>query len=86
MANDNITAKMEKELILTEVSPKKLTNPQLESLQQLLRADALIIIDKKAASSSYQEKNKKKLPSLQKRDFLDLNSAKELIKFLREFE
>ncbi|MBI2141661.1 helix-turn-helix domain-containing protein [Candidatus Woesearchaeota archaeon] len=82
----DVIAKLEKELILTDVSPKKGANPQLESLQQLLGADALVILDKKAATSSYTEKNKKKLPSLQKRDFLDFNSAKELIRFLKEFE
>ncbi len=82
----DVVAKMENELILTEVSPMKSVNPQLESLQQLLGADALVIFDKKSEASSLSEKNKKKLPSLQKRDFLDFESAKELIRFLREFE
>ncbi|MBI2550344.1 helix-turn-helix domain-containing protein [Candidatus Woesearchaeota archaeon] len=82
----DVIARMEKELILTDVSPKKGTNPQLESLQQLLGADALVIFDKKTVASPYSEKNKKKLPSLDKKDFLGIESAQELIKFLREFE
>lgn len=82
----DVVARLEKELILTEVSRKKLANPHLESMQQLLGADALVIFDKKVAVGSYHENNKKKLPSLQKRDFLDFASAKELIRFLREFE
>lgn len=40
----------------------------------------------KNLSSYAGDKNKKKLPSLQKRDFLDFGSAKDLIRFLREFE
>ncbi len=81
----DVIAKMEKELILTDVSPKKGINPQLESLQQLLGADALVIFEKKKAAIA-GDKNKKKLPSLHKRDFLGMGSAKELIRFLREFE
>lgn len=82
----DVIARMEKELILTDVSPKKGANPQLESMRQLLGADALVILDKKAGSIGYSEKSKKKLPSMQKRDFLEIESAEELIKFLREFE
>ncbi|MBI2176504.1 helix-turn-helix domain-containing protein [Candidatus Woesearchaeota archaeon] len=81
----DVVAKLERELILTEVSKSK-PNPHLESLQQLLGADALVILDKNTGSADYSERNKKKLPSLQKRDFLGIGSAKELIKFLREFE
>ena len=85
----DVVAKMENELILTEVkgSRRRMPNPQLESLQQLLGADALIIFDKKTwPADSITQKNKKKLPSLQKRDFLGFESARELIRFLREFE
>ncbi len=86
----DVVAKLEKELILTEIETAKSarhskSGQQLESLQQLLGADALVILDSK---STMQQglKIKKKLPSLQKRDFLGMKSAKELIKFLREFE
>lgn len=89
----DVVAKLEKEkeLIFTEVKDRrsKDLNPQLEPMQQLLGADALIIFDKKAdyeSSYRYVQKNKKKLPSLEKRDFLDIKSARELIRFLREFE
>ena len=84
----DVVARMEKELILTEVKGRhriKDLNPQLESMQQLLGADALVILDKKEKSGN-TEKNKKKLPSLDKKDFLGIESAQELIKFLREFE
>lgn len=81
----DVVAKQGKELILTEVS-KNRANPQLESMRQLLGADALVILDKNAGRTGYSEKGKKKLPSLQKKDFLDFGSAKELIRFLREFE
>ncbi|MBI2580343.1 helix-turn-helix domain-containing protein [Candidatus Woesearchaeota archaeon] len=75
----DVVAKLEKELIIIKVSPKA-NNPNLESLQQLLGADALVIFDKDS------ENNKKGMPSLQKRDFLGMESSKELIRFLREFE
>ena len=80
----DVVARLERELILTEVSKDK-ANPQLESLQQLLGADALVIFEKKKAALA-GDKNKKKLPSLQKRDFLDFGSARDLIRFLKEFE
>ncbi len=102
----DVVAKMEKELILTEVKGRhriKDLNPQLESMRQLLGADALVILDRKGEKSGGTENpnrwstigpsrtkgdlgNKKKIPSLEKRDFLDFNSAKELIRFLKEFE
>ncbi len=77
----DVVAKLQKELILTEVSPKS-ANPHFEPIQQLLGADALVILDGK----SHHEKNKKGLPFLHKRDFLDMKTAQELIKFLREFD
>ena len=84
----DVVARMEKELILTEVKGQhriKDLNPQLESMRQLLGADALVILDRKEKSGN-TEKNKKKIPSLDKKDFLGIESAQELIKFLREFE
>ena len=89
----DVVAKKEKELILTEVYPRKRLNihTQLESMQQLLDADALVIFDKKTetdfpAHFQAQHKTKKRLPSLEKKDFLDMKSASELIRFLKEFE
>lgn len=90
----DVVAKMEKELILTEIenaNSARHSKPdhQLESLQQLLGADALIIFDKfgsKIARRRSEKESKKKLPSLEKKDFLDMESAKVLIKFLKEFE
>ncbi len=76
----NVVAKMEKELILTEVSKDK-SNPHLESLQQLLGADALVILDDNGG-----RKSSRKLPTLHKRDFMHMKTARELIKFLKEFE
>lgn len=79
----NVVAKMEKELILTDVEHSSTTrsNPHLEPLQQLLGADALVILDDKGGSRS-----SKKLPTLHKRDFMHMKTARELIKFLKEFE
>ncbi len=79
----NVVAKMEKELILTDVEDarSRRLNPQLESLQQLLGADALVILDDRGGN-----KNSKKLPTLHKRDFMRMETARELIKFLKEFE
>jgi len=77
----DVVARMGKELILTDVRGRnEKLNPNLESLQQLLGADALVIFDK-----DYESKGKK-LPSINRKDFLDMNSAKELINFLKEFE
>ena len=85
----DVVAKLEKELILTEIENAKSphaskSGQQLESLQQLLGADALVIFDN--AGSRKRSIDRKKLPTLQKKDFLDMESARELIKFLREFE
>ena len=71
----DVIARKGKEIILTEVGDK--TNPQLLPLQKLIEADTLMI---------FKEKKPKKIPALTKKDFLDFESAKELIKFLKEFE
>ncbi|MBI2144309.1 helix-turn-helix domain-containing protein [Candidatus Woesearchaeota archaeon] len=83
----DVVAKLEKELILTDVKGRSFRKPNqhLESMQQLLDADALVIFDKEM-ESSYQRRGRKKLPALQKRDFMKIESAGELIKFLKEFE
>ncbi|MAG15481.1 hypothetical protein CMO88_00295 [Candidatus Woesearchaeota archaeon] len=71
----DVIAKKDKEIILTEVGDKR--NPQLQPLQKLIEADTLII---------FKDKKPKKVPALTKKEFLNFDSAKELIKFLKEFE
>jgi putative transcriptional regulator len=71
----DIVAKKGREVIFTEVGDR--TNPQLESLTKMVDADNLVI---------FKNKKPKKLPSLTKKEFMDFESANELIKFLREFE
>lgn len=69
-----IIAKKEKNLILTEVGDKE--NPQFRSLKQLLDADNLIIFTKKKPLD---------VPAVTKKQFLEFESATDLIKFLKEF-
>jgi len=71
----DVIARKDREIILTEVGDK--TNPQLLPLQKLIEADTLVI---------FKEKKPKKIPALTKKEFLDFESANELIKFLKEFE
>jgi putative transcriptional regulator len=71
----DIVAKKGREVIFTEIGDK--TNPQLESLTKMVDADNLVI---------FKNKKPKKLPSLTKKEFMDFESANELIKFLKEFE
>lgn len=71
----DVIAKMEKEIILTEISDK--TNPHLKPLSRLLDADHLTI---------YKEKKPKNIPALTKKEFMEFEKARELIKFLKEFE
>ena len=71
----DIMAKKENELILTEVGDK--TKPDLKSLSRLLDADRLAI---------FKKKKPKDIPALTKKEFLEFEKARELIKFLREFE
>ena len=71
----DIMAKKEKEIILTEVGDK--SNPQLKSLSRLIDAERLAI---------FKDKKPKDMPALTKKEFLEFEKAKELIKFLKEFE
>ncbi len=70
----DVIAKMENEIILTGIGDE--ANPQLKSLTQLLDADNLVIFSKKRP---------REMPALTKKEFLEFESAHELIKFLREF-
>jgi len=71
----DVVAKKEKEIILTEIGDK--TRPELKSLSRLIDADRLAIFNKKKP---------KDMPALTKEEFLEFEKAKELIKFLKEFE
>ncbi len=71
----DVIARKDREIIFTEIGEK--TNPQLLPLQKLIEADTLVI---------FKKKKPKDIPALTKKDFLNLDSAKELIKFLKEFE
>jgi putative transcriptional regulator len=71
----DIIAKKEKELILTRVGDKP--KPELDSLSKLVDADKLVIFNKKKP---------KEIPALTKKEFMEFEKSKELIKFLKEFE
>jgi len=71
----DVIAKKEKELILTKVGDK--AQPELESLSKLVDADKLVI---------FKKERPKKIPALTKKEFMEFEKAKELIKFLKEFE
>lgn len=71
----DIIARKENELILTLVGDKP--RPELDSLSKLVDADKLVI---------FKEKRPKKIPALTKKEFMEFEKAKELVKFLKEFE
>ncbi|MBU0628743.1 MAG: helix-turn-helix domain-containing protein [Nanoarchaeota archaeon] len=71
----DIISRKEKELILTRVGDG--ARSELDSLSKLVDADKLVIFDKKKP---------KDIPSLTKKEFMDFENARELIKFLKEFE
>ncbi len=71
----DVIAKRETELILTKVGDKE--KPGLDSLSKLVDADRLTI---------YKKKRPKGVPSLTKKEFMEFEKARELIKFLKEFE
>ena len=73
----DVIARKDKEIILTEIGDK--ASPQLNSLSKLIEADKLVIFNKK-------KPKEKDIPALTKKEFLDFEKAKELIKFLKEFE
>ncbi len=71
----DVVAKKEKEIIFTEVGDK--TSPQLLPLQKLIEAKTLVI---------FSRKKPKEVPAITKEDFLEFESAQEILKFLKEFE
>ena len=70
----DIIAKKEKEIILTEVGDK--TRPELHSISRMVDADNLAIFEKKKP---------KDISAISKKEFMDFETANELIKFLKEF-
>lgn len=72
----DIVAKLEKEIILTGVGDK--ADQSLASLTHLIGADNLIIYEHKKPGD-------KDIPAIKKAEFLDMQTARELISFLREF-
>ena len=70
----DIIAKKEGELILTEVSDR--VNPEMQALSKLLDADNLVIFNKKKP---------KDIPSMTKLEFMLLDKADKLVKFLKDF-
>ncbi|MBI2129623.1 helix-turn-helix domain-containing protein [Candidatus Woesearchaeota archaeon] len=73
----DVIAKKEKEIILTEIGDK--TSPQLKPLSKLIDADKLVIFKSK-------KPKEKDIPALTKKEFMEFEKAKELVKFLKEFE
>lgn len=69
----DIVAKKDKDLILTKLGDK--INKDTFSMSNLLEADDLVIFD---------HKKPKDIPSISKKDFLELEEAEELIKIVKE--
>ncbi len=70
----DIIAKKGKALILTGVTDN--VNPDMEPVSKLLDANALVIFEKKKPSN---------IPSLTKKEFMDLEEADKLVRFVKEF-
>ncbi|MBI3033566.1 hypothetical protein HYY72_00205 [Candidatus Woesearchaeota archaeon] len=73
----DIVAKKGREIIFTDVGDNP--HPELESITRLIDAEKLVIFDRKKPSD-------RSIPNISREEFLDLDTANELIKFLREFE
>jgi putative transcriptional regulator len=71
----DVIARREKDIIFTEVGD--VANPQLLPLQKLIEAKLLVVFSKKKP---------KGVPALTKKEFLEMESASEILKFLKEFE
>lgn len=70
----DMVAKKQRELILTEVSD--VINPNFDSITRLLDALNLVI---------FKRKKPKRIPALTKKEFLEFDDGKELIKFVKEY-
>jgi len=71
----DVIAKKDKSIILTEVGDR--SDPHLSAFRKLIDANTLAI---------FRKKKPKNIPALTKKEFMDFESAEELIKFLKEFE
>src|SRR3989338_239181 len=83
----DVVAKLDKEIILTELGDKKADRKtaQLQSISRIIGADNLIIYDRKKPTL-FKEELREDIPILKKDDFLEFEKAKELIRFLRVFK
>lgn len=79
----DVVAKLDKEIILTELGDKQAE--QLRSISRIVGADNLIIYDKKNPAFFREEINED-IPIIKKDEFLEFEKAKELIRFLRVFK
>lgn len=70
----DIIARNERETIVTEFERM---NPQVQSISKMMDADNLIIFEKRRPDSD--------MPSISREDFLEIEKARELIRFLKEF-
>lgn len=71
----DVIAKRKKEIILTDVGDK--IDPNLIPVARMFDVDKLVI---------FKKKKPKDIPSIAKEEFLEFDKARELIKFLKEFE
>ena len=71
----DVIAKREKEIVLTDVGDK--ARPGFKPLSKLIDAESLVI---------FKKKKPKDIAAMTKEEFLEYEKAKELIKFLKEFE
>jgi len=83
----DVVAKLDKEIILTELGDKKADRKtaQLQSISRIIGADNLIIYDRKKPTL-FKEEQREDIPIIKKDEFLEFEKAKELIKFLRVFK
>ncbi|MBW2964201.1 helix-turn-helix domain-containing protein [Candidatus Woesearchaeota archaeon] len=70
----DVIARKKEELILTSVGDR--FNPHVSEVSKLLDSDKLMI---------YKRKKPKDIPAMKKKEFMELEKAKELIKILKEF-
>ena len=73
----DVVARKQNEIILTEISGRNVE--QMLALSKLVDADNLVIFEDKKA------KQPKEIPAMTREEFLDLEEARELIKFVKEF-
>lgn len=71
----DVLAKKEKDIVLTDIGDK--TKPGFKPLSKLIDAESLVI---------FKKKRPKDIAAMTKEEFLEYEKAKELIKFLKEFE